>query len=122
MLFFSVAGFVTLYALQRVVLEQPVHDQHDRALKLVISVSLRPNNERRHGPPPDRPARRCAHAIKRRGLHKVATIRLTAPAYWKFESIPLQERVSELSVPGRRIRGDNCGTSSQLHAPRCCRP
>ena len=93
MLFFSVAGFVTLYALQRVVLVQPVHDQHDRALKLVISVSLRPNNERRHGPPPDRPARRCAHAIKRRGLHKVATIRLTAPAYWKFESIPLQERV-----------------------------
>jgi len=82
MLFFSVAGFVTLYALQRVVLVQPVHDQHDRALKLVISVSLRPNNERRHGPPPDRPARRCAHAIKRRGLHKVATIRLTAPAYW----------------------------------------
>jgi hypothetical protein len=52
MLFFSVAGFVTLYALQRVVLVQPVHDQHDRALKLVISVSLRPNNERRHGPPP----------------------------------------------------------------------
>jgi hypothetical protein len=93
MLFFSVAGFVTLYALQRVVLVQPVHDQHDRALKLVISVSLRPNNERRHGPPPDRPARRCAHAIKRRGLHKVATIRLTAPAYWKFESIPLQQRV-----------------------------
>jgi hypothetical protein len=33
--------------------------------------------------------------------------RLTAPAYWKFESISLQERVSELSVPGRRIRGDN---------------
>ena len=93
MLFFSVAGFVTLYALQRVVLVQPVHDQHDRALKLVISVSLRPNNERRHGPPPDRPARRCAHAIKRRGLHKVATIRLTAPAYWKFESIPLQQTV-----------------------------
>jgi hypothetical protein len=85
--------FVTLYALQRVVLVQPVHDQHDRALKLVISVSLRPNNERRHGPPPDRPARRCAHAIKRRGLHKVATIRLTAPAYWKFESIPLQQTV-----------------------------
>ena len=23
-------------------------------------------------------------------------------AYWKFESISLQERVSELSVPGRR--------------------
>src|ERR1700758_1996176 len=98
MLFFSVAGFVTLYALQRVVLVQPVHDQHDRALKLVISVSLRPNNERRHGPPPDRPARRCAHAIKRRGLHKVATIRLTAPAYWKFESIPLQRRVGGTQV------------------------
>jgi hypothetical protein len=32
MLFFSVAGFVTLYALQRVVFVQPVHDQHDRAL------------------------------------------------------------------------------------------
>jgi hypothetical protein len=24
---------------------------------------------------------------------------LTAPAYWKFESIPLQRRVNELSVP-----------------------
>src|ERR1700758_2171764 len=104
MLFFSVAGFVTLYALQRVVLVQPVHDQHDRALKLVISVSLRPNNERRHGPLPDRPARRCAHAIKRRGLHKVATIRLTAPAYWKFESIPLQRRV-RLSLGFASVRG-----------------
>jgi hypothetical protein len=27
------------------------------------------------------------------GLRKGATIRLTAPAYWKFESIPLQQRV-----------------------------
>ena len=119
MLFFSVAGFVTLYALQRVVLVQPVHDQHDRALKLVISVSLRPNNERRHGPPPDRPARRCAHAIKRRGLHKVATIRLTAPAYWKFESIPLQQTV-RLSpdfpfVPGKVQVFRQCGDEARQY-------
>ena len=112
MLFFSVAGFVTLDAAQRVVLVQPVHDQHDRALKLVVSVSLRPNNERRHGPPPDRPARRCAHAIKRRGLHKVATIRLTAPAYWKFESIPLQRRVVQtFGSSYRRAKADRLDTA-----------
>jgi hypothetical protein len=41
------------------------------------------------------------------GLRKGATIRLTAPAYWKFESIPLQQRVCELSVPvwARPARG-----------------
>ena len=38
MLFFSVAGFVTLYALQRVVLVQPLHDQHDCVLTLVVSA------------------------------------------------------------------------------------
>jgi hypothetical protein len=46
MLFFSVAGFVTLYALQRVVFVQPVHDQHDRALKLVVSA-YQPASEQR---------------------------------------------------------------------------
>src|ERR1700752_3406059 len=30
---------------------------------------------------------------------KGPTTRLTAPAYWKFESIPLQRRVHKLSVP-----------------------
>ena len=34
-----------------------------------------------------------------RGLHKVATIRFTAPAYWKFESIPLQPRVGRTPTP-----------------------
>ena len=30
---------------------------------------------------------------------------MTAPAYWKFESISLQERVSKVSVPGPPIAG-----------------
>ena len=38
---------------------------------------------------------------KQSAQEKGATTSFTASAYWKFESTPLQERVSELSVPGR---------------------
>jgi hypothetical protein len=66
-------------------------------------ISLRPNNERLLGPA----ARSSSPPAVRtrsnpRGLNKEATIRLTAPAYWKFESISLQQRVCELPVPERR--------------------
>ena len=41
-------------------------------------------------------AHRPVPSIRR---HKRATTRLTAPAYWKFESSPLQRRVCKLLVP-----------------------
>jgi len=39
---------------------------------------------------------------------------LTAPAYWKFESSPLQQRVSELSVP-RTVQIDTINVIERCH-------
>jgi hypothetical protein len=53
--------------------------------------------------------------VTRDGRDKRVTIRLTAPAYCKFESIFLQERVSELSLPQpshREGNVDRAGSSS----------
>jgi len=64
---------------------------------------LRP---RRSGPRRLDAGRRAVRKLRGRpdpsrafGGIKGATTRLTAPAYWKFESSPLQRRVNELSVP-----------------------
>jgi hypothetical protein len=48
-----------------------------------------------------RPAER--HFTVGGSAKSVARYHRTALAYWKFESISRQERVIELSVPGRRI-------------------
>ena len=61
---------------------------------------------RRSGPRRSDAGRRAVRKLRERtgpsrafGGIKGATTRLTAPAYWKFESIPLQQRVCKLSVP-----------------------
>jgi len=43
--------------------------------------------------------RRLPTRPKQPGASKDATTSFTAPAYWKFESSPLQRRVNKLSVP-----------------------
>jgi serine acetyltransferase len=45
---------------------------------------------------------------------------LTAPAYWKFESISLQRRVFKLSVPLAVMRGCSSALRSRLGAGILC--
>ena len=67
-------------------------------------ISLRPNNERLHGPPPDVQPARCAHAMKRSRAEQRGDNQVDRARVLEFESIPLQRRESATNCTGGSFR------------------